>query len=127
MFVMTIGFFLVGHFELNKMDWFHTKGHYIGLAGILSGSFGLGFVTKWSSSFSIVLIVALFVVCAAWVGCILTVKKTSDDIAAVTRRSKLCIGIELGMLQILSIILMFIVYGSGTNEGNIWASPFLPQ
>lgn len=124
MLTMALGLFFTSHFELNKMDWYHTKGHYLGLSGIFLGSFSLGFVTQWST-LSIGLIITEFTLCAIWVTCVIMVPKKSDNLNKVSRISKLCIGIEVTMLHVTSIILMLTVYGNGANEGNIWSSPYI--
>lgn len=124
MLVMTIGFFLTGHFELNLMDKTHALGHYLGVSCIFLGSTCVGFVLKWNTM-SMILIALEFVVCALWITYCEKIGKKSQDIKEVTRRSKICIGIELGIFFITNVILTISIYAGGKNSGNLWVSPFL--
>lgn len=124
--VLASGFFLVGHFELNMMDAFHSKGHYLGVLALFVGTLGLGFALEWNL-FSIFLLVLEFGLAVFWTYYVATVQKKSDDVKIVTRNSKICIGIELFMFYVTNFITVLTVYSCGPNEGNIWASPFLPH
>lgn len=124
MLVETIGFFLTGHFELNNVDDFHTKGHYLGVLGIFAGSLSLGFVLNWNAV-SILLLSLEFALLVIWIWYTESVEKMSDDVAVVTRRSKICIGVELLIFYFTNFMLTVAVYASGKNEGNFWVSPFL--
>lgn len=121
--VLAIGFFLTGHFELNKMDAFHTKGHFLGVFLIFVGSTAIGFCSKWSA-ISVILLAFQFGICIFWVNFEANCVKKSDDINVVTWNSKMCIGLELSMFYVTNTIAAFTVYASGANEGNLFASPW---
>ena len=121
--VLAIGFFLTGHFELNKLDTFHTKSHFLGVSLIFIGSLCVGFCFKWSI-FPIALITLEFCTCVCWMNYEATCAKRSDDINVVTRNSKICIGIELLMFYVTNFILVSTVYSCGANEGNLLVSPW---
>ena len=123
MLIMTIGQFLTGHFELNKMDSFHESGHYMGVFGIFLGSLMIGFVLHWNM-ISLILIALQFGTVFYWITYLAKCEMKSKDIRVVTRNSKMCIGIELVIFYITNIILVITVYSSGENEGNMFASPF---
>ncbi len=124
LFLMIVGFFCTGHFELNLMDNFHTTGHFFGVSNIFIGSLACGFTFDWNFM-SICLVGAHFGLAVFWTAFTAVVKKKSNDIKEVTRLSKLCIGIELFLFQITNTILVMTVYASGANEGNLYASPFV--
>lgn len=124
LFLMIVGFFCVGHFELNLMDKFHTQGHFFGVYMLFLGSLSCGFVFHWNL-YSIVLTVLHFGLAVYWTNLTESVPQKSDDIKEVTRISKLCIGVELFMFQVTNTMLVSTVYASGKNEGNLFASPFL--
>ena len=126
LFIAAIGQFLSGHFELNNVDKTHTIGHYLGVLGISIGCFGVGFALHWNF-LSISLITAYYGICAVWVAYCAKCPKKSDDIRVVTRTSKMCVGIELVMFTVYNLILVTMVYASGPNEGNPFASPFLSR
>lgn len=121
--IISIGFFLTGHFELNMVDAFHTKGHFLGVFLLFWGTLGHGFCFKWSAP-SIFLIVLQFAVSVFWVNFTKNCVKKSVNIHVVTWNSKLCIGIELFMFYVTNIILVSTVYACGANEGNLFASPW---
>lgn len=124
LFIMIVGFFCVGHFELNLMDSFHTSGHFFGVSCIFLGSLSCGFVFDWNL-FSTILVVLHFGLAVYWTNMTAKCPKKSDDVKEVTRISKLCIGVELLMFQVTNIMLISTIYASGANEGNLFASPFL--
>lgn len=124
MLIQALGFFLTGHFELNYTDHAHSKGHYIGVMGILIGSLSIGFVLSWNT-LSIILISLEYGLCVIWTWYSESIEKRSKDIDVVTYRSKVCIGIELVMFWVTNVILVIATYACGKNEGNMWASPFL--
>lgn len=121
--INAIGMFCVGHFELNMLDDFHTKGHFLGVGLIFVGSLAIGFCMRWNI-LSVVLIALEFGICTFWVSYEARCVKKSDDISVVTRNSKMCIGIELVMFYVTNAILTSTVYACGANEGNIFASPW---
>merc|ERR1711933_516186 len=120
--VLAIGQFLTSHYELNKLDAGHTKGHFLGVFLLFVGTLGHGFCFKWNM-FSIALIASQFGICIYWFNLEANCVKKSDDINVVTRNSKLCIGVELLMFYITNAILVTTVYACGANEGNLFASP----
>lgn len=124
MFISACSFFLVGHFELNMMDMFHMKLHFLGVSGIFVGTFAIGFLMKWNT-LSIILIAIQFGLSFIWVVYCVKVQKKSNDIKVVTRNSKMCIGIELVMFYVTNVILVLTIYSCGPNQGNFMASPFL--
>ena len=124
MLIQAVGFFMTGYFELNYVDETHSSGHYLGVLGILVGSLSLGFVLNWNL-FSITMIALEFGLCILWTWYSESIEKRSDNMAVVTRRSKICIGLELVMFWVTNTCLWITVYASGKNEGNMWASPFL--
>lgn len=122
--IQTLGLFYTGHFELNLHDGVHTFGHFVGVAGIMIGSSGIGFVLEWDilSKTLVGLEVTAGITYAVYsASCV----KKSDDIRVVTRTSKICIAIELVMFVITISIAVLCLYASGENEGNLYASPFL--
>lgn len=126
LFVMIMGFFCTGHFELNMTDRFHSAGHFFGVACIFLGSLSCGFVFDWNC-YSIVLVSLHFGLAAYWVRLTETCPKTSDDVEEVTRLSKRCVGVELLLFQLTNVLLVSTVYASGANEGDLFASPFLKR
>lgn len=124
LYIAAMGKFMTGHFELNLMDKIHIMGHYIGVMGISLGTLGVGFCLKWSW-LSIFLLSSYFGLAIIWSTYCAMCPKKSDDIRVVTRTSKICIGIELAMFNVYSIILAVTCYASGKNEGNAFASPFI--
>lgn len=106
------------------MDDFHTQGHYLGVLGIFIGSLSFGFVLNWNAV-SIVFLFLEFGFLVFWCWYTESVEKRSDDVAVVTRRSKMCIGMELVMFYFTNFMLIVTVYASGKNEGNFWVSPFV--
>lgn len=123
LYFMIVGFFCVGHFELNLMDSFHTSWHFFGVTFIFIGSLSCGFLLNWNL-YSIVLTVLHFGLAVYWTNLTETVPKTSNDIKEVTRISKLCVGVELFMFQVTNVMLLSTVYALGENEGNMFASPW---
>lgn len=121
--ILAVGFFLTGHFELNLVDSFHTKGHFLGVFLIFVGSLANGFCYKWSAP-SIYIILVQFGLCVYWVNFSNSCVKKSVNIHVVTWNSKLCIGIELFMFYVTNAILVSTIYGCGANEGNLFASPW---
>ena len=124
MFISVCGLFFTGHFELNMMDKYHAKGHYLGVLGIFVGSLSIGFSLKWNV-LSMFLIAIQFGTCFYWFLYCVKIEKKSTDLNIVTKNSKMCIGIELAMFYVTNVIMTLTVYSSGQNEGNIWVSPFL--
>lgn len=122
LFISAMGKFMTGHFELNMLDPTHTKGHYMGVVGISTGTLGLGFCMKWNT-LSKVMIGTYFGLAVIWSAYCAKCPKKSNDIRVVTRTSKICIGIELAMFNVYATILAMICYASGPNEGNLFASP----
>mmetsp|Transcript_22280 Transcript_22280/g.33952 ORF Transcript_22280/g.33952 Transcript_22280/m.33952 type:complete len:157 (+) Transcript_22280:2-472(+) len=124
MLLAIIGTYWTGYFELNLVDSLHTTMHYLGVAVMCIGSFGLGIATNWST-YAVVLLtlevtmgVIWFIVCAC-------LEKQSNDLAIVTRNSKICIGTELIMFNVTNLIICSTIHACGANEGNVWASPFV--
>jgi len=124
LYIAAMGKFMTGHFELNLMDGVHTAGHYTGVMGITLGTLGVGFCLKWNW-LSILLLTAYFGLLIIWSVYSAMCPKKSDDMRVVNRTSKICIGIELAMFNVYSIILAVTCYASGRNEGNFFVSPFL--
>jgi len=124
LYIAAMGKFMTGHFELNLMDGVHSTGHYTGVMGISLGTLGVGFCLQWNW-LSIFLLASYFGLAIIWSTYCAMCPKKSDDIRVVTRTSKICIGIELAMFNVYSIILAVTCYASGKNEGNVFVSPFL--
>lgn len=124
LYLAAMGKFMTGHFELNLMDGVHTIGHYIGVMGISIGTLSIGFCLNWNG-LSIFLLSLYFGLALIWTSYCAKCPKKSDSIQVVTRTSKICIAIELAMFNVYAIILALTCYGSGANEGNVFASPFL--
>lgn len=124
MLIQVVGFFLTGHFELNNVDKTHSAGHYLGVLMIMIGSCSVGFVFEWNA-FSKVMVSLEFGLCFFWTWYCESIEKKSDDVAVVTRKSKMCVGIELVMFYLTNAMLVTTVYASGKNEGNFWVSPFV--
>lgn len=121
--ILAVGFFLTGHFELNKIDMIHTNGHFLGVSLIFLGTLAIGFNLRWNL-LSLTLICLEFGLCIYWTSYEAKCIKKSDDMALVTRNSKICIGLELFMFYVTNTILVITIYSSGANEGNIFASPW---
>jgi len=124
LFSGAMGMFLTGHFELNLKCKSHTMGHYLGVLGISFATFGIGFLLNWSL-FSKILIGLYWALAIIWTWYCEQCIKKSDDVKEVTRVTKWCIGIELAMFDVYSLILVLTTYASGENDGNIFASPLL--
>jgi len=115
-----IGSFLTGHYELNKMERFHTMMHFIGVGTLSLSSLMIGFVTNWSM-FSIVLVTSYYTLLVYYMQFSETVKTRSSDLSQVSSISKKCIVIENIVFDLFNIILVLTINGSGANEGNIFA------
>jgi len=103
-FLLTVvGFFLIGYFELNKVDDLHTLCHYIGVVGILLGSFSIGFVLNWRILASSLLAIQ-FSICVGWFLICQKMEMISTNPNVITRNSKICIGIEVAMLFVIDMI-----------------------
>lgn len=124
LFIEIIGFFCVGHFELNLIDKTHTALHFFGVTLIFIGSLSCGFVFNWNF-FSIVMTALHFGLAVYWSNMTEKCIKKSDDIKEVTRISKMCIGTELVMFNVTNLMLVTTAYASGANEGHFFVSPFL--
>jgi magnesium-transporting ATPase (P-type) len=125
LFVLAIGFFCTGHFELNNVDVLHTKGHFSGVSMIFFGTLAIGFHWKWNMA-SLLLLTLQFGVCTAWVTYEAKCPKKSDNVKEVTRISKICIGVELLLFYVTNTILVSTVYtlGGAAPTGNGWPSPW---
>ena len=124
LFIELVGFFCVGHFELNLIDGAHTTFHFLGVTLIFIGSLSCGFVFDWNL-FSIVMTTLHFGLAVYWTNMTEKCIKKSDDIKEVSRISKRCIGTELVMFNVTNLMLVATVYASGANEGHFFVSPFL--
>lgn len=106
-----LGLALLALFELNPFDKVHGVLHYTGVVSMMIGITSYGVQTNWSIM-PIVLITAEFALIGLWVASTILMPRTSDSVAAVTRTSKVCVWLELGVFLINAIIIMLCCYGT---------------